>query len=554
ENVTVVVTIPAAPILDPILPNPSTNGTIDLNWNASIDATNYHVYRNVSTITSVIGLTPIASPSMNYHQDTLTNNGTYYYVIVAENTIGNSSISNCENVTVVVTIPAAPILDPILPNPSTNGIIDLNWNASIGATNYHIYRNISTITSVIGLTPIASPSVNYHQDTLTNNGTYYYVIVAENTIGNSSISNCENVTVAIPPDQGLILINEVFTGGPDWIELVNLGSPQDMTGWTLHCWDSGYQIYNLPAGFTLGTNAFVQIHESSGSNDADDLYWNDNIDWVASDDGAVTLTNDLGEVIDHVQFNGWSGSPLPGTQWSGSFNSGSSDVKRRNSITDTDQASDWSSGGSATPKAANPGQVFGPPDAPYLYYMWPNPTDVRTINLDWSYETGADYYYVYRSTSLITDVVGLDPIAQTSSTSYTDTVPTEGTYYYVIVAGNSQGNSSVSNCYSVKVVFPSWISFAIVLLVFAGVIGAVTTIQVRNVRKKSISRPKMSKPFKVAAKYPTIKPPEVPPAPKLGSGGIIRIEVPPGSMNYRQILRCQQGRNSDSIFNGKGES
>jgi len=96
-----------------------------------------------------------------------------------------------------VPVPNAPVLDAIVPNPDGDGIIDLNWNDVDGATVYYVYRNTSAITSVAGMTPIAVVSDSKYSETLTTNGIYYYVIVAANSSGNSTISNCESVTVSI---------------------------------------------------------------------------------------------------------------------------------------------------------------------------------------------------------------------------------------------------------------------------------------------------------------------------------------------------------------------
>ncbi|MFX1296535.1 MAG: hypothetical protein ACFFD2_16970 [Promethearchaeota archaeon] len=110
----------------------------------------------------------------------------------------NSSISNCENVTVAIP-PDAPVLDPILPNLDTDGIINLNWSDIAEATIYYVFRNTSNIISVDGLIPIAAVTDSNYTDTIIANGTYYYVIITGSVVGNSSISNCENVTIEFPP-------------------------------------------------------------------------------------------------------------------------------------------------------------------------------------------------------------------------------------------------------------------------------------------------------------------------------------------------------------------
>ncbi len=191
--------VPNAPILDAILPNPDDVRIIDLSWNDVDSATIYYIYRANSPIISVDGMIPVAATTMNYHQDHIPFKDTYYYVIVAGNPLGNSSFSNSESIVVMFQTPNAPILEPILPNPDNDQIIELNWNDVVGATIYYVYRSNSLITSVDGMTPIASIFTNNYQDTLTINGKYYYVITAGNAFGNSFIFNCEHVFVVKPP-------------------------------------------------------------------------------------------------------------------------------------------------------------------------------------------------------------------------------------------------------------------------------------------------------------------------------------------------------------------
>ncbi|MFX1296611.1 MAG: hypothetical protein ACFFD2_17360 [Promethearchaeota archaeon] len=68
------------------------------------------------------------------------------------------------------------------------------------ATFYYVYRDTTEITSTAELTPVGTARGNYSEDTVPTNGTYYYVIVAGNLYGNSSISNCENITISLVVD------------------------------------------------------------------------------------------------------------------------------------------------------------------------------------------------------------------------------------------------------------------------------------------------------------------------------------------------------------------
>jgi hypothetical protein len=97
---------------------------------------------------------------------------------------------------------------------------------------------------------------------------------------------------------------------------------------------------------------------------------------------------------------------------------------------------------------------LGSPTAPELAYLVPNPSVSKSVYLDWNDIETAIIYYVYRSVSYIWIIEELDPIASTTSSEYSDTVPGTGYYYYVIVAGNSACNSTLSNCQYIEIISP----------------------------------------------------------------------------------------------------
>ena len=189
--------VPNKPVIEIIPPNPSRNGCLTLNWNNITGAIEYFVYRANSPISSVFGMSPIGITSLIEYSDIITTNGFYYYVIVASNASGNSSISNCVWGWVAIP-PEPPDLNPISPSNDEDGIIILNWNVIPTATFYYIYRSKEFITSVGNMTPIAQITTNFYQDNITENGGYYYAVVAGNATGTSNISNCVYVNVEIP--------------------------------------------------------------------------------------------------------------------------------------------------------------------------------------------------------------------------------------------------------------------------------------------------------------------------------------------------------------------
>ena len=127
----------------------------------------------------------------------------------------------------------------------------------------------------------------------------------------------------------------------------------------------------------------------------------------------------------------------------------------------------------------------GLPIAPYLSPILPNPTDIAAISLDWNDVPATSSYYIYRSTANILSVEGLTPIGNTVTTSYDDILPAEGLYFYVIVANNFVGNSTLSNCESVDYELPVVYEFgAISGLMFATFAFLIVILRTRKKKLK----------------------------------------------------------------------
>ena len=97
--------------------------------------------------------------------------------------------------------------------------------------------------------------------------------------------------------------------------------------------------------------------------------------------------------------------------------------------------------------------------APELAIITPNPTDVSNIFLDWNDIPNAIEYFVYRSDSYIWSIDTLTPIALVVSSSYIDSLPSQGYYFYVIVASDGSTNSTISNCLYVEYKLPTLIEY-----------------------------------------------------------------------------------------------
>jgi hypothetical protein len=191
------VTIPAAPTGVTAAPG---NAQVVIAWTASSGATSYHVKRGTA---SAGPFTQISAPTTTTFTDaSVTNGGTYFYVVSALNSAGESADS-----TPASTKPAAPTQpqSQIPPVPTSliatagNAQISLTWAISSGATSYHVKRGTTTGGPY---TQVSAPTTNAYTDTSLTNGTkYFYVVSALDSAGESANSTEANATPTAPTNQ-----------------------------------------------------------------------------------------------------------------------------------------------------------------------------------------------------------------------------------------------------------------------------------------------------------------------------------------------------------------
>src|SRR6266850_3330051 len=196
-------TVPAAPTG---LTATGGNAQVSLSWAASSGATLYYVKR---ATTSGGPYTQISSPAVTTYTDTGLTNGTrFFYVVSAYNSAGQSANSAEVNAT-----PTAPPTPPTAPTnlqaTAGNAQVSLRWTASAGATSYHLKRST---TNGSGYVQIAAPTVANYMDTgLVNGSTYYYVVTALNSAGESTNSTQASATPANAPADVTITIDPTKT-------------------------------------------------------------------------------------------------------------------------------------------------------------------------------------------------------------------------------------------------------------------------------------------------------------------------------------------------------
>ena len=214
---------PAAPVPPLNLTATGGNQQVSLAWTASTGATSYNVKR---ASTNGGPYTTVGTPAGTSYTDTAVTNGTaYYYVVTAVNAAGQSGNSNQATATPMAA-PTAPAPPLNLTATGGNQQVSLAWTASTGASSYHVKR---AATNGGPYTTVASPAGTSYTDTSVTNGTtYYYVVTAVSSNGESANSNQASATPTAPGTSSCALpISAVKTAGNT--NVVGDGTPASCT-------------------------------------------------------------------------------------------------------------------------------------------------------------------------------------------------------------------------------------------------------------------------------------------------------------------------------------
>ncbi|MNC18210.1 Endoglucanase 1 precursor [compost metagenome] len=173
-------TVPQAPAA---LAAVAGDAKVTLSWNISAGATSYNVKRaTVSGGPYTVVATGLAAPA--YTDLAVVNGTTYYYVVSAVNTVGESANSAQASAKPAgLQAPAAPAT---LTAAAGNAQVVLNWAPSTGATSYNVKH--ATVNGGPYVTVGTVTGVTYTELNLTNGTTYYYVVSAVNAAGESANS------------------------------------------------------------------------------------------------------------------------------------------------------------------------------------------------------------------------------------------------------------------------------------------------------------------------------------------------------------------------------
>jgi hypothetical protein len=162
-----------------------------------------------------------------------------------------------------------------------NQQVSLTWNASSGATSYHVKRGGASGGPYM---TISSPTTaSYTNTNLTNGTVYYYVVSAANALGESSNSSQASATPAVPVTGAQVTIDVLANRHTISPYLYGGSYPNDTATIT----DSGLSVVRW------GGNATSRYNwKSQTSNSANDYYFSDYTYTEIGDSDSVKFIQD----------------------------------------------------------------------------------------------------------------------------------------------------------------------------------------------------------------------------------------------------------------------
>ncbi len=213
-------------------------GQVTLSWTSVSNATSYNVYYSTTSGVTATSGTKISSVSTPYIQVGLTANTTYYYVVTAVNSVGESAASAQASAVTASTLPL-----PTAPNAPAGAIatggttqVTLSWGAVSTATSYNVYyATTSGVTKSSGtkITNATTPAV---QTGLAAGTTYYYIVTAVNSAGEGAASVQISATTlpAVP--------SATAPAAPTGVTAVG-GTTQTTISWPVVTGADSYNVY-----------------------------------------------------------------------------------------------------------------------------------------------------------------------------------------------------------------------------------------------------------------------------------------------------------------------
>ncbi|ACL69174.1 glycosyl hydrolase [Halothermothrix orenii] len=177
-----VINPPSSPVLNSAI---AGDAQVTLDWNSVSGATGYKVY--YGTASGEYNNVQTVSDITSYTVTGLTNDTTYYFVITATNSAGESGYSNELSATPQPELNNPPVEPNLNSATAGDGEVSLSWDSVSGVTGYNLHYGTSS--GSYSVTIDVGNSTSYTVTGLNNNTTYYFAVTAYNDNGESGYSN-----------------------------------------------------------------------------------------------------------------------------------------------------------------------------------------------------------------------------------------------------------------------------------------------------------------------------------------------------------------------------
>ncbi len=171
----------------------ASDGTYDtkvrVTWNGSPGASEYKVYRAVSSDSTAAVLFGLGITGTSFDDSSVEPGKTYWYWVKASNSAGDSGFSNGNDGYAKEANPPAAPAGLTATDGTFTDKVQVTWSASTGATKYKLFRNTSNNSGTAGLIGQDIAATSFDDTSAQQGTTYWYWVKAGNSGGDSDFSN-----------------------------------------------------------------------------------------------------------------------------------------------------------------------------------------------------------------------------------------------------------------------------------------------------------------------------------------------------------------------------